>query len=149
MEGRSAMIFDAYYNFGIEKLNTQNQYIIKPIAKSGEYQVFDELFECPQPLKLTTIGPLPQLFDYYAEIYSTINNDERALAIRFESGSVLDNCGIVKTNKVNDDCIFYRIHKYDQYEVFVSRGTQNQRSQLFTLFVEGKLEDQVETLKTI
>jgi hypothetical protein len=143
------MIFNSYYKFRIKKLHAQCQYIIEPIEKSGENEVFDELFECPQPLKLTTIGPLPHLFDYYAEVYSTINKHESALVIKFESCSVLNDCGIVKTNSVNNDSIFYRICGYNEYEVLISRGTRSQRGQLFSMFVERKLEDQVETLKNI
>jgi len=142
-------LLNACYFLDLQEDKETNQFSVNPLQKVGNQKIFDDLFFNKYPVKVRKLGPVKSLNDYVAHALRYVNSDKVQCQLVFETDPNLWPYGIVKSSIANNDCILFRVNAANAYEVFISFGNINQSAQLFTLFKEGLLNEDIDELLAV
>lgn len=119
------------------------------IASTGGYELFEERAQRGRDKRFKFYyGGTPETFSANAQ-----RKADRTITDTINISSVytpdLDNplLGYGDAVTTNDALLFLFSEDYKQIEIFVARGLKNHQKQLFFLFVDGELDNEIEQLR--
>lgn len=141
------MILTDYYK--LRELKLVKSHRLDCVSSTGEYEPFEYIAKRSKD---------KHFFLYYNGIPETFNCDARRKADRAITNGSNISCvyvpnllhplyGYGDTKDTNDALLFLFSEGYKQLEIFVARGQKHNQRQLFDLFLDNELEEEINLLR--
>jgi hypothetical protein len=139
---------NAGYGFKLRPYQNKTTFIFEPIFKVGNIQELNDLFDSDRVVKLKKVGPVEEMNEYIVcPLEYTVAGIQKRLV--FETTTFLHPYGIIRIIDNQNDCFLFRVVEDHTYEIFISKGNYSQSAQLFSMFVEGLLNDDIDEIYEI
>jgi hypothetical protein len=142
------MVIDSLYSFNIQNRESNPPvYFIERMFKVGNNDIFNMMFENAEIVEITKLGPIKSINNYLAYTIKSLGKSILPNPVIFETSTLLQDCGIVKTSKKGDSILF-KLSNPGIFEVYIFNGKYSSQLLLLQMLKDGSLDDAINLIKS-
>ena len=138
-------VFQACYKLHCLK-DVEGRLFIKPLCKVGNSLLLNLVFLLHKELKVCLTEPIAEMFGYHSLNISIDEAGRNSRKLMLQIFPDLLPFGVVKASEGND-CMVYSMNGDSEIEIFVSQGNVSHTAQIFQMFKDGALSEEIEAIR--